>query len=80
MNKNHDGIQPCSTSSFGGSADTSPIELAALRQHLHRCEDQRGALFGLKCAGDALGRFMAPRVVTILVAFALLSVMASLTL
>jgi len=80
MNTNHARRQRWSTSSSADAVDTSPVDLAALREHLHRCEDQRGLLFGLKCAAEALRGFMAPRMVTTLVVFALLSAIASLTL
>lgn len=56
-----------STSSFGGSADTSPADLASLGRHLRRCEHERDRLFSLKCVGDTLDRFAAPRFVTMLV-------------
>ena len=69
-----------STASFGSAADTSPMELAALGVHLRRCASERGALFPLKSAGETLGRFAAPRIVTIMVLFALLSILASLVL
>ena len=66
------------TSSFGSAADTSPMELAALGAHLRRCASARGALFPLKSAGETLERFAGPRIVTIAVLFALLSILASL--
>jgi hypothetical protein len=77
MNKNFDRAQYWSTSSFAGSADTSPLELAALGEHLIRCDGQRESLFTLKCIGDALKDFLAPRLMTILVLFAMLSAVAS---
>lgn len=56
-----------STSSLGQEADTSPMELAALSQHLGRCQRNQGRLFALKCHGETVGRFVASRVVTTLV-------------
>lgn len=56
-----------STSSLGQEADTSPMELAALSQHLGRCQRHQGRLFVLKCHGETVGRFVASRVVTTLV-------------
>ena len=78
MNKKLLGHRQWSTSSLGSPPETSPMELAALEEHLHICDGLRGPLFYLECAGEATGRFMAPRLVTILVLFALASVAASL--
>jgi hypothetical protein len=69
-----------STSSFGTTADTSPMELAALGEHLRRCVAKRGTLFPLKSAAETLNRLAEPRPMTIIVLFALLSVLASLVL
>ena len=69
-----------STSSFGSAADTSPLELAALSEHLRCCVAERGTLFPLKSAAETLNRLVEPRLVTIIVVFALLSVLASLVL
>ncbi len=69
-----------STSSFGSAADTSPMELAALGEHLRRCASARGALFPLKSAGEALGGFAAPRMITVIVLFTMLSIVASFVL
>ena len=69
-----------STSSFGSPPDTSPMELAALGEHLSRCAGQRGSLFALKCAGEALNEFAAPRLMTMLALFVLASVVATLML
>ena len=67
------------TSSFGSPADTSPLELAALGEHLSRCvEQRRGLLSGLQCMRDALNDFAAARVMTILALFAALALTASL--
>ena len=67
-----------STSSFGCSADTSPGELAALGDHVSRCAGQRGSMFALRCAGEAMGEFAAPRLMTMLVVVALIGGLASL--
>jgi hypothetical protein len=58
------------TSSIDGAADTSPMDLSALGAHVDRCNGSRGRMFGLRCAADALSGFLAPRVVTTLVALA----------
>lgn len=53
-----------STSSFGEAADTSPMELAVLGEHLDACKGARGRLHTLRCVGEALRAFMASRIVT----------------
>ncbi len=67
-----------STSSFGESVDTSPMELSALGEHLDLCKESRGRLFGLRCAAETLNAFVATRFVTTLAAVALLIGVASL--
>jgi hypothetical protein len=44
-----------STASFGDTADTSPMELSALGDHLDLCRDLRGRLFAARCRAVALG-------------------------
>lgn len=61
-----------STASFGESADTSPMELSALGEHLDQCRASRGRLFGLRCAVERMHGFVAPRFVTTLVVAAVL--------
>ena len=78
MNRNHDVSPRWSTSSFGSTADTSPGELATLGEHLNRCTGQRGALFALRCVGESMNDFAAPRLMTTLALFALLGFIASL--
>lgn len=74
MNPKHDAGPRWSTSSFGSPADTSPGELAALGEHLDRCNGQRGALYSLRRAGEAVNAFAAPRMMTTLALLALLLV------
>ena len=78
MEKTLTTTQHWSTSSFGSPPDTSPMELAALGEHLSRCAGQRESLFALKCAGEALNEFAAPRLMTMLALFVLVSVLATL--
>lgn len=78
MNRKYDSNPQSSTSSFGSPPDTSPVELAALGEHLQRCTGQRGALFSLRCIGDTMNDFAAPRLMTTLALFALLGAIASL--
>lgn len=77
MNKYPTDFRHSSTSCLGSSPETSPMDLAALEAHLRRCDGERSPIFRLMCAGEATGRFLAPRVVTILVVFTLVSVVAA---
>lgn len=61
-----------STASFGDTADTSPMELSALGDHLDRCKGSRGRLFVLQSVAETLNSFVAARFVTTLVVVALL--------
>ena len=63
-----------STASFGDSADTSPVELSALGEHLNLCQGSRGRLFALKCRAEAMHGFVAPRLVTTLAVLAALMI------
>jgi hypothetical protein len=60
------------TAALGEHADTSPLELSALGDHLGRCQTGRGPLFALRCAADATHGLVAPRFVTTLVVLAVL--------
>jgi hypothetical protein len=61
-----------STASFGGNAETSPMELSSLGDHLGACKSPRGHLFALRCASEFTRGFMASRFVTTWLAIALL--------
>lgn len=69
-----------STSSFGDAADTSPMELSALGNHLDLCQGARGRLFTLHCVVEIMNRFVVPRFVTTLVVIALAIGLGSLVL
>lgn len=56
-----------STASFAAAADTLPMELSTLGDHLVRCRGSRGRLFALRCAADTTHGFVAARFVTSLV-------------
>jgi hypothetical protein len=60
------------TSSFGGTTDTSPMELSALGEHLGQCKGVQGRLFALRCAVETMNGFVSARFVTTLVVVALL--------
>jgi len=66
------------TSAIDGEVDTSPMDLSALGAHVDRCNGLRGPMFGLRCAADTLSGFLAPRVVTTLVAIAIVFALGSL--
>ena len=53
-----------STSSFSAPADTSPLELSRLGDHLDSCRQQGGRLSTLHCAAQAVERFVRSRLVT----------------
>ncbi len=73
MNRSHSITErPWSTASFGDSADTSPMELSSLGDHLSTCHASRGRLFGLHCVAERLHGVVAPRFVTTLVLATLL--------
>ena len=67
-----------STASFGDTADTSPLELSALGEHLDLCKGSRGRLFALHYVAQTMHGFVAARFVTTLVVAALLIGIASL--
>lgn len=63
---------PWATSSFTGDADdASATELRALGAHVRLCNGLRGRLFALHCATESALGFLAPRLVTLVVATAL---------
>ena len=66
------------TASVSEHADTSPLELSALGEHLDRCQTGRGPLFALRCAADVTQGLVAPRFVTTLVVVAALLAAATL--
>lgn len=69
-----------STSTFSNNADTSPMELSALGEHLGHCQSTQGRLFTLRCLAETLNGFLSARLVTTLVLAGLLIGMAALAL
>ena len=53
-----------STASFGEAAETTPVELAALGEHLAACSDGRGHLHALRCVAQRVQAFVFGRLVT----------------
>ena len=69
---NTQALPDWSTASFGGSADTSPMELRALGEHLSHCRGIHGRFFQLSCAGERANQQLTCRLVTTLVVAGLL--------
>lgn len=61
-----------STAPFGDAADTSPMELLVLREHLESYKRSHGSWFTLQCLAERTHGFIAARFVTTLAAVALL--------
>jgi hypothetical protein len=55
-----------STASFGDAADTSPMELSVLGEHMATCSHPPGRLFSWQCTAEAIHRAVASRFVTTL--------------
>ena len=70
--------RPWATASTDEVAETSPMELSALGEHVDRCNGSRGRLFAARCAADAVVGFIAPRFVTTVVVIAFILGIASL--
>ena len=60
------------TSSFGGTVDTSPMDLSALGDHLGLCKNTHAPIFALHCVAQTMHGFVAARFVTSLVVITLL--------
>ena len=55
-----------STASFGDAADTSPMELSDLGEHLQHCSARSGRWVRLRCAAESMNGFVSTRLVTTL--------------
>jgi len=53
-----------STASFGDTTDTTPLELAALGEHLTQCSAASGRLVAMQCGAQRLRGFVTARLVT----------------
>ena len=80
MDPNFTSTPGWSTSSFGGPASTSPMELSALGRHMDRCNGTRGRMFLVRGVVQVIDRWAAPRLVTTSVMIALLIGVGSLLL
>ncbi|MEO8526128.1 MAG: hypothetical protein ABI460_15490 [Caldimonas sp.] len=74
------GIRGWSTSSFGTAADTSPLELRDLSDHLGLCRRSSGRFFPALCLSDRMNSFLAPRFITTLAVIALIAAAVFLAL
>jgi len=63
-----------STTSFGGSTDTSPMELDSLGAHLSHCSSIHGRFFAVHCAAERMNAYVSTRLVTSVVVTAVLAV------
>lgn len=59
-----------STASLSDPADTSPMELSALGEHLDHCRKSHRQLFAVRCAADVVNSFVSARFVTSLLVLA----------
>jgi hypothetical protein len=55
-----------STASFGDAADTSPMELSDLGEHLQHCSARSGQWARLRIAVESMNGFVSTRLVTTL--------------
>ena len=70
-----------STASYGGSADTSPMELSALGEHVSLCKGPHGRIFAMHHVAHTVNRFVTARfVTTLLVAVVLLFGLSALVI
>ncbi len=63
-----------STTSIGGSTDTSPMELDSLGAHLSHCSAAHGRFFAVHCAAERMNAYVSTRLITSLAVAALLAV------
>ncbi len=66
MHKSAVSTSRWTTASFGGTADTSPMDLSALGDHLDDCRKTHRGWFLVRCFADGAHQFMASRFVTTL--------------
>jgi hypothetical protein len=64
-----------STTSYGNSAVTSPMDLQSLQAHVVLCKEPQRFTFVLQQSGKVLGSFLTARVITTLVTVVLTAVL-----
>lgn len=62
------------TAAYGGEANTSPMELAALEDHLAQCQGGNSRWSDLRFAAESMNGFVSARFVTTLVLLVLAAV------
>jgi hypothetical protein len=67
-----------STASFGDAADTSPMELSVLGEHMAKCSHPPGRLFSWQCTAEAIHGAVSSRFVTTLTLATIVVAAASL--
>ena len=72
MNKKIVDQAPWTTRATGDAADTSPMELTALGDHLDLCLATNGRLFAAFCVAESVSGYVSARFVTSLVVVAFL--------
>lgn len=77
-NRNACPVRRWDTSSTDDSADSLPMELFALGEHLDQCLMLRGRLFVLRCHAESLHSFLLTHLVSTVVLAALLIVLCAL--
>lgn len=75
MNQNHANDALWSTACGSEPPDTTPMELAALGQHVQHCRGQGERLTRLHCAAQSLHRFVSARLISTACALALLALL-----
>jgi hypothetical protein len=80
LKNNTNTLRFWSTASFGGSTETTPVELTSLGDHLGLCRTPNGHWFALHCVADSVRGFMATRFMTTLLGLAILVGIAALAL
>ncbi len=69
-----------STATGLDAADSMPMELEALGDHMSRCKTSQSPWFALRCRADSVHDFVAPRFVTTLAIAAAVVGIAALAL
>lgn len=72
MKSNHSSTTRWTTASLSSAADTSPMELFALGEHLNHCRGAHRRLFAMRCVAESVNGFISARIVTSMFIFAVL--------
>jgi hypothetical protein len=80
MKSKHTSSTTWTTASLSSAADTSPMELSALGEHLNHCRGAHRRLFAMRCVAESVNGFISARIVTSMVVLAVLIGMTTLIL